>query len=49
MFGSSPSIVAALSGDMEAAEKVELVLPETGVELSDDEAVYDLGPVAASA
>jgi hypothetical protein len=43
------SVVAALSGDMEAARQVELVLPETGVcstDLTDDAAPNEL-PVLA--
>ena len=40
------SVVAALAGDIDAARRVELVLPDTGVDLSNDDAVYDLGTVS---
>jgi hypothetical protein len=36
------SVVAALSGDIEAARRVDLVLPDTGIELLGDDAVYGL-------
>ena len=36
------SVVAALTGDQEAASRVELVLPDTGVDFVGDEAIYDL-------
>ena len=36
------SVVAALTGDMEAAGRVELVLPDTGVDFVGDEEIYDL-------
>ena len=40
------SVVAALTGDIDAARRVELVLPDTGVDLSNDDAVYELGTVS---
>ena len=36
------SVVAGLTGDMEAAGRVELVLPDTGVDFVGDEEIYDL-------
>ena len=36
------SVVAALTGDIEASRRLELVLPDTGVDFLRDDAVYDL-------
>jgi hypothetical protein len=36
------SVVASLAGDTEAARRVDLVLPDTGIELLGDDAVYGL-------
>ena len=49
-YEQARSVVAALDGDLEAADKVELVLPETGVcdgsGRFDDEVDIETGPVA---